>query len=678
MTSIIRLLPFVLLIAPLAAQPAPDATYEGHLKRGQQLLEQRRIDPALRAFKQALAARADGFEAHRELGRVYRWQKNLRLALRHLRRAVALSPQDGLSHLWLGLAYESSPDYPAQTLRHLKKAIGLVPPTTSISGVNLWSMAYNTIGGVEKRLRNYPAARAAFEAAHKAAPKADTPLYNLAHLAMQTGRLDEARTWYEKLLARRPNSAPLKQTLARIKAKQKVAKIELRLVTTDLRAGQPVDVDRLSVRGTDKQRRIVDFDREWSVSDGLKLVSKAPLAISAGPKPSRQEFIYLTDKSTGTFDKVRVRVLGPATALRLSPEQLAVPAGSQPIVTLTAEDAVGNGFNPDTVTWSALRGNDTVALTATPLGNGRHRLQVPKEQAVGKLRLTARVGATQVMGELRVIERGELATLGLGIIDWQADFAAASEAARKAKRPLLLYLYTFECPPCDRLEAETFSASQIQQDLKLLTSVKLNASNVAGLATRLGVTSMPSMVFISAEGNYVARISRFIEAGKLHPLLLKVHDKAAGVDRELAERLAAVSKAPKDAAARLALAEFYSRAYRPDQALAAYRAALELKPAGDLASRVRLGLAYYEIKLQQFDRAAPHIDAVLASKQPAMIHAQALYYRGLCHYYADDDVAKARAAWTTVARRYGKSAWGRRARQLLDRKLGVRLSQPKK
>jgi hypothetical protein len=82
--------------------------YDRYLKRAETLA--RRGDPgrAVRAYKAALALRADSVTAHLGIGEAYYELDNLDAALTHLERARVLAPSDPQVFVLLGAAYQSA------------------------------------------------------------------------------------------------------------------------------------------------------------------------------------------------------------------------------------------------------------------------------------------------------------------------------------------------------------------------------------------------------------------------------------------------------------------------------------------------------------------------------------------------------------------------------------------
>lgn len=432
----------VLLLLGLAvwAAPARGQTYEELLKAGGQALEKREIHKAIEAYKKAAEVNPKGHEAHRELGRLYRFQEDRRNAQAHLRKALELAPEDGMTHFWIGLLYEGIPEFADQAVEHLTKAIGKVPPTETVQDTNLHALAYNTLGGLQMRRGNHGEARAAFAKAHQIAPTFLPPLQNLALHARRTGRFDEARTWYEKLLALRPNDAKLKETLELIKKKQRVHKVDIRLGQEHVQAGELYPADRIAFQGYDKLNRIVDFEKHWEVSSGLVLEKAEPLTIRAKDKASKEEYIYLTDKETGVFGKALVRVLGKPVRLAIAPEKAAAYPGSTATIKLQAQDEAGNSFPAAEPAFEIKQGEQAVAWKAEKVTVETWRIAIPEGAANAAYTVTARSGSLQAVSRLDVSTRA----VGPGAIPWRADLAKAQAEAAKGAKPVLLYLWAFD------------------------------------------------------------------------------------------------------------------------------------------------------------------------------------------------------------------------------------------
>jgi len=428
------------LFCLLAVTATAQSSYEDLLKQGQALWKERKPTQAMSALQKAIAVNPKGHEAHRELGRIFRFQRQPRQALKHLKQAVALAPRDGLNHFWLGVTYEKMPDFRALAITHLKKSIGLLPPTATVQKLNLRALAYNRIGGMQMKNKDHAAARQSYLRAHKISETLLTPLRNLAQMAHQAGRFNEARTWYEKLLILMPKNKGLQAKLAQIRKKQSVKRVEVQVLLGDLKTGETLSLDRLSFRGYDDNGRLVDFERHWEVSSGLVIEKTDPLLIRAKNKPSKAEYIYLTDKKTGIFGKTMLRISGKPVKLMMNPEQLTSYPEGGPVVRLESIDAASNRLAVEKIEWSLSQGEKKLSWPVKQLTKQSYRILIPKGTATGLYKLRARVGALTVIGQIKVVQRGS-ASAG---ISWGNDLEKGMALAKKTGKTLVLYLWSFD------------------------------------------------------------------------------------------------------------------------------------------------------------------------------------------------------------------------------------------
>ncbi len=94
------------------------------------------------------------------------------------------------------------------------------------------------------------------------------------------------------------------------------------------------------------------------------------------------------------------------------------------------------------------------------------------------------------------------------------DYKAARAQAAATGRPLLLHFYADYCPPCRRMEAETFSDPTLQRQIpSLVVAVKVNTGTPAGreIARQYGVDLIPHDRLIAPDGSELRRAGGFID-----------------------------------------------------------------------------------------------------------------------------------------------------------------------
>lgn len=653
------------LALPAAAQSTDTNTYDQLVAKADKLLAERDFYQAEAIYKQARELAPKRPEALRGLGRIYRWQKRDLDARRLLEEAVAGAPEDGLAHFFLGkllATFRSDAAATAKAIEHLKKAAGLLPPETSINKVNLRVSAYVEIGDLERRRGDVAAARAAYQRALQPTPT-ERVTRRLGDLAARSGRLSEARDWYEKLVKMAPSNETYAGLLAGVKSRQEVSRVALEVLKPELEVGATLSADHVLFRGYDDKRRIVDFDRYWEVSAGLKLIKTDPLTIKAGDKPSAEEYIYLTDKATGMFAKARVRVLGPTTKLQVEPERLSRSPGTPAVIHLRGVDAAANQFAVTGATWEVQHGGKPVeGFSVKTVGGDSWRVEIPKDAALGSYALIATRDGERVVAQLDVVDYARPPTGP----SWLTSLDEARAAAAKANKPLMVYLWTVDCATCDKLAYDVFTDKVVSSDLDLFVRVRVNAANVPDMLRLYRIRAIPSMIFLSPDGVYLARISDYMSAESLHRRLIAAPDLAAKAEKELGElRAKAGDKA--NAAAHKALGDFYKKSYMNAQAAASYRKALAASPPAQMGHAIRLGLAQLASFERDFAEMERLVDEVLKGETPAETRwdAQAMYYKAFCLFYGRAQMKQAEAMWRALVKKHPRNSWARRARERL-------------
>lgn len=598
--------------------------------------------------------------AHRELGRVYRWQKRDMKAAAALAKAVELDDTDGLAHLFYGLVLSDLGEREL-ALKHIGRAVGMISPELASNGVNLRMLGHLEMGRIYRSTRRIEEAQAAFKRAHEVHPAYPEPIRQLAEMARRAGHFSEARTWYEKLIERAPKDR-YKERLAAIMKKQKVARLELELVDDSVPTGGVLTAKEVGFRGYDDKNRIVDFQRFWEVSGGLKLVSTDPLKIVAGDKPSKDEYIYLTDKATGVQGKTRVRVLGPAKQLKMVPELLSRMPGTDAIVHLRGVDAAGNEFPVTKAKWGIKRGDKDEALDVGFLRGDRYRIKLPATTPLGRLTLRAKDGDREVVGQLDIV-RYDAPDRG---VRWQLDLAKARKAAAESGKPLLIYLWTIDCKDCDRMTYEVFSDAKVREDLKLFVPARVNAANRRDLLRLFSIKAIPAFIVLSPSGAYVGRGHNFMGPTTFHKKVIEFPKQAKSVEARLA---ALKAEAQKGGVPKLrALGAFYEMRYLNAEAMATYEAAI--KTEGDLVERnkARLALARLHRVEGDFPTMEGLADDVLETKPTGEQLAQALYYKAYATFYGRARWEEAAKLWKQVAAmRKEARSWANRSRDKLRR-----------
>ena len=102
---------------------------------------------------------------------------------------------------------------------------------------------------------------------------------------------------------------------------------------------------------------------------------------------------------------------------------------------------------------------------------------------------------------------------------WTSDEAAAFARARAEHKGVLIDFSATWCIPCEELEKELRSGAVYDVIARDFVPLKFDVSEdndaTAARRDRYGVTSLPTVVFITTDGKVVGRVLQVLEAGAL-------------------------------------------------------------------------------------------------------------------------------------------------------------------
>lgn len=100
-------------------------------------------------------------------------------------------------------------------------------------------------------------------------------------------------------------------------------------------------------------------------------------------------------------------------------------------------------------------------------------------------------------------------------VAWQADLPTAQRAAGATGKLVLVHFWAPWCKPCTNLEEQVFSRPEVAQTLNAnFACAKINADQAPELAKTYNVTSLPTDVVLTPQGNLVAQLRCPQEAGQ--------------------------------------------------------------------------------------------------------------------------------------------------------------------
>jgi tetratricopeptide (TPR) repeat protein len=172
-----------------------------YLDLGNQFLEHKNINAAVRVFQIAQQIQPDNVQINYIIGQTYRKIESYDEAIVCLKTAIATDKEFALAHFELGIAYRSQADKlyadPAskqqhdeeyeKAIQHLKEAVRLLPDDEE-------NIA--TLGGTFRRYGKYQDALDCYNQALKLNPDSSYSLGNVGLLSWHEGELDDSRRAY--------------------------------------------------------------------------------------------------------------------------------------------------------------------------------------------------------------------------------------------------------------------------------------------------------------------------------------------------------------------------------------------------------------------------------------------------------------------------------------------------
>lgn len=105
-------------------------------------------------------------------------------------------------------------------------------------------------------------------------------------------------------------------------------------------------------------------------------------------------------------------------------------------------------------------------------------------------------------------------------VKWMNDYQAAIKEAETKGLPLLLDFYMTECPPCKRMDQETFRDEKVAALInQRFVALKVNGEREPKLARALGIDSFPTYVLATPEKKIIGTFKGYKEAPEFTELL---------------------------------------------------------------------------------------------------------------------------------------------------------------
>lgn len=254
-------------------------------------------------------------------------------------------------------------------------------------------------------------------------------------------------------------------------------------------------------------------------------------------------------------------------------------------------------------------------------------------------------------------------------IPWAESFEKALEQARTAKKPIMVDFEAEWCSWCKKLDRETFGDERVIRFVREnFVAVKVDTDESPDLAKKYKVGALPTILFLSPEGEELERLHGFRDpqvflkdaqkpaqsAAKLSDLKQAAekdpNDLAAqrayaralfatgNLDGALAVLKEARKKAPEDVGILLDLADTLNASRKLDEAQAVYEMILEIpeEKAKEERAKVYLPLARILISSDKHAKAIPVLGEYLKRDLEVEQRFHALFLRSFAHAVQKD------------------------------------------
>lgn len=252
-----------------------------------------------------------------------------------------------------------------------------------------------------------------------------------------------------------------------------------------------------------------------------------------------------------------------------------------------------------------------------------------------------------------------------GGIRWERDFEVALKKAKNSGKPVMIDFWADWCGWCHRLDETTYRDPKVVQLSKSFVPLKLNAEGTraeVAVAVRYGVSSLPTIAFISPSGRMVLLLQGFQGPGQFP----KVMEQARAGATKLMGWETTLAKNPDDPEALLGLGVHLLDGSLYDEArelLARARDVDANRPVSD-RKQTRLLLGTLEYYGGRHPQAEQILKEGLALATPTEYDPKLLYVLGK-NYLKLGRTQEARRTLQTVVADYASNPIAQKAKESL-------------
>lgn len=148
-------------------------------------------------------------------------------------------------------------------------------------------------------------------------------------------------------------------------------------------------------------------------------------------------------------------------------------------------------------------------------------------------------------------------------IQWNKNLDAAKEKAAADSKLIFMDVYAEWCPPCKKMDSETFADAAVIKALANYVAVKVDSDAEPEVARQYGVQALPTLFVLTAEGAPIYRQEGFVPAEAFLDILKSAEERLKEIESLEKE----VSAAPENAEKAVKLAGMYIDIGRTEDAI---------------------------------------------------------------------------------------------------------------